>query len=103
MIRASHLGLFLVVSTGLIVPANSQTPGKAKLTISSVNLSSSGDGFYNGNAFLLLVRPESPQQQVNFSLNFQHVKTLEEVYAKVRPEVDRLADELKNADIEFPH
>jgi hypothetical protein len=101
MVRASHLVLFLVVSTGLMVPSYSQTPGKAKLTVDNVSLSPSGDGFYNAGVGLTFQRPSAPQQSINFTFNFQHIKTLGEVYDKVRPEIDHLADELKNADIDI--
>jgi hypothetical protein len=78
-----------------MVPAHGQTPGRAKLTINSINLRPSVDGFFNGNVGLTLQRAETPQQAINFNLQFQHVKTLAKVYNKLRPEIDHLADELK--------
>jgi hypothetical protein len=99
--HVSHLVLSLVALVEFSIPAWSQTPVKPKLSISYVNLNPIEDGFYNGNVGLQLQRTDSPQ--VNFNLNIQHVKTLDEVYSKVRPAVDHLADELKNADDIFPH
>ena len=72
-----------------------------KLTVSNINFSSTGDGFYSANVNLTLQRTNNPQ--VNFNLSFQHVKSLDEVYAELRPAVDGLADELKHAEIVIPH
>ncbi|MGO8932428.1 MAG: hypothetical protein ACLQDA_01840 [Terracidiphilus sp.] len=97
--------LYLAVFLGLTVLsgnlAYSQTPDQPKLTIGSISLGSTGDGSYNANVNLALQRTGNPQ--VSFNLSFQHVRTLDEVYAKLRPAVDHLADELKNAHDDFPH
>lgn len=81
--------------------ALSQSAGQSKLTVSNIGLSSTGDGYYNANVNLMLQR--SNNAQVNFGVFFQHVKSLEEIYGKLRPAVDDLPDELKHAEIVIPH
>jgi hypothetical protein len=92
--------VFVCCFVVLLEPAYPQSVAKAKLTISNIGLNPIADGFYNASVNLVLQRPGSPQ--VNFGIFVQHVKTLDEVYDKVRPEAERLVDELKNADIEIP-
>jgi hypothetical protein len=103
--RTSHLILCFVLVFGLPVlihaPAFAQAADQPKLTVSNIGLNSTGDGYYNANVNLTLQRANNPQ--VNFGLYFQHIKTLDELYAKLRPAVDDLAGELKRAEIVIPH
>lgn len=96
--------LFLAASFGFAaIPTSSafsQTPDRPKLTIGNINFMPVSDGFYNTNIGLHLRRPNSPQ--INFNINAQHVKTVQEVFDQLRPAIDHLADELKNAEIEKP-
>ncbi|HXW25920.1 MAG TPA: hypothetical protein VEK73_14345 [Xanthobacteraceae bacterium] len=105
MIRRSALALYLAASLGFAgisaSSALSKTPDQAKLTIGSIGLNPTGDGYYNANVNLTLQRANNPQ--VNFNIFFQHVKSLDELYVKLRPAVDDLADELKHAEIIIPH
>lgn len=105
MVRKTALILGITVGFALAVGSSSsvlsQTPDQPKLTIGYINFSPTSDGFYNVGVGLNLQRANNPQ--VNFSASMQHIKTLEEVYEKLRPAVDNLADELKHAEIVIPH
>jgi hypothetical protein len=81
------------------VARSDEQPNRAKLQVSNVSLVPTGDD-YNGSVNLLLERPGSPS--IYFGLSFQHVRSLEDLYSKVRPAVDHLADELKSASDDFP-
>ncbi len=93
--------LFLAAALSVGSPALSQALDQAKLTVSNIGLGSTGEGYYNANVNLTLQRAGNPQ--INFNISFQHVKSLDEIYAKLRPAVDDLADELKHAEIVIPH
>jgi hypothetical protein len=82
-----------------------QTPAQPKLTLGNVNFyNPTPDGFYTCNVGLSLERG-SNNPQVGFNITMQHVRTLDEVYEKLKPEVDALANELKAAAEGFhpPH
>jgi hypothetical protein len=87
--------LFLTVSG-----AKSEEVNRPRLTINFVGFNPVGDGDYNANVGLMLQRADSPQ--INFNISLQHVRSLDEVYIRVRPAVDALADELRNAIDDFP-
>lgn len=89
--------LLLFVS---ISSAKSEEINRPRLTINNVNFSMIGEGDYNANVSLLLQRADSPQ--ISFNIFLQHVRSLDDVYARVRPAVDTLADELRNAIDDFP-
>lgn len=105
--RAPKSVLFLFVAAAFSFSAIStdkafsQTPDRSQLTVGNINFNPTSDGVYDANVGLYLRRPNSPQ--INFNVNIQRVKTLDEVYDKLRATVDHLADELKNAEIEKPH
>jgi hypothetical protein len=102
MTTIKRLCLTSAAALGLLVSvAYAQAPGQATLVVNGVNLNPTGEGFYNANVGLTL-RRGSNDLQVNFNISVQHVRGLEEVYARVRPEVEHLADELKNARDDFP-
>ena len=101
--RAAYLSLVaLSLAAG---SAYCQTPGQPKLIFQNVNfVSPTPDGFYTASVGLGLERgPNNPQ--VNFNIIIQHVRTLDEVYEKLKPAVDDLANELKEASGGFhpPH
>lgn len=102
--RKSALILYLGVTVlAVAISSNSalsQTLDQARLTVGNVNFNPTLDGFYNVNIGLGLQRANNPQ--IGFNISIQHVKTLDEVYDKLRPAVDALADELKRAKIEIP-
>lgn len=99
----SALILYLAMSLGFAAissnSAFSQTP-EPRLTVGNVNFSPTTDGIYNVSVNLGLQRPNN--SQIGFGIYIQHVKTLDDVYEKLRPAVDDLADELKHAKIEIP-
>ncbi len=82
-----------------------QTATEPKLMVAAINLNSpTPDGFYNAGVNVILQRGGN-NPQVGFNLSFQHIRTLDELYAKLKPAVDQLADELKIASEHFqpPH
>jgi hypothetical protein len=87
--------LFVTVSG-----AKSEEANRPRLTINNINFSTLGEGDYNANVSVLLQRADSPQ--VNFNIFLQHVRSLDDVYGRVRPAIDALADELRNAIDDFP-
>lgn len=104
MLRTAFLILGLAATIVLAAVSSnsafSQTPDQPRLTIGSVSFNPTTDGFYDASVGLRLQRASNPQ--INFSIYLQHVKTLDEVYDKLRPAVDDLAEELKHAKIEIP-
>jgi hypothetical protein len=100
--RAVYLSLVVLSLTGS--SAYCQTPSEPKLTVNSVSFFPQPDGYYQANVNLGLQRgPNNPQ--VGFGITIQHVKTLDEVYEKLKPAVDDLANEMKTAAEGFhpPH
>ena len=95
------LAVALGLSTISTDAAFSESSGESKLAIGNIVLNPMPDGLYTANVNLYLRRGNSPQ--INFSVSVQRVKTIDEVYDKLRPSVDHLADELRNAEIERPH
>ena len=101
--RAAYLSLVaLSLSAG---SAYCQTPDRPKLTLQNINLNNpTPDGFYTAYVNLLLERaPTNPG--VNFTITIPHIRTLDEVYEKLKPAVDDLSNELKEASGGFhpPH
>ena len=98
MFRKSRLITSLVVvlgGTAFVGAASSQTP-EAKLI--AYNVSFNGPGLNTSSVALQLRRGNDVQ--MSFSVNIPHVELVDEAIAKLRPEIDRLADELKHAPIE---
>jgi hypothetical protein len=99
------LAVLTAVSAGLVAisckAALSQQADRPKLAVTNIGLSVIGEGFYNANVNVVLQRTGNPQ--INFGFFFQRVRSLDEVYEKLRPAVDDLADELKHAEIVIPH
>jgi hypothetical protein len=96
--------LLLAGSIGIGVLSNtichSQTPDQAKLGIANINLISASPGPYVAQVGLVLQRPNSPQ--FNFVVIIREVHNVDEVYDKLRPAVNNLAEDLKNASISIP-
>jgi hypothetical protein len=106
MVCKSHSArsLFASLYLGVILMSGGafgQSVDRPKLSVSNIVLNLTGDGYYNASVNLTLQRTNNPQ--VNFNLYFPHVKSLDDLYAKLRPAVDDLADELKHAEIIIPH
>jgi hypothetical protein len=83
-----------------------QTAGTPKLTLGNVTFyAPTPDGFYTSNVNLSLDRGPPNNPQVSFGIVIPHVRTLDEVYEKLKPAVDDLANELKTAAENFhpPH
>ncbi len=103
--RSLYLSLAVLSLTAFSTSsAYCQTP-EPKLTIANVNFTSpTSDGFYNAYVGLNLQRGGS-NPDISFGLQFNHVRTLDEVYDKLKPAVDQLSDELKAASGGFhpPH
>lgn len=101
--RALILGATASLALAVISSSSalSQTPDRPKVIIGNINFNPTPDGFYNVNVGLYLQRTNNPQ--VNFNVSVQHVRSLDEVYDKLRPTVDDLSEELKHAEIEKPH
>ena len=82
-----------------------QSATEPKLTLGNINFyNGTPDGFYTVNVGLNLIRgPNNPQ--VNFNITLQHVRSLDEAYDKLKPAIDDLAKELKQASDNFhpPH
>jgi hypothetical protein len=66
----------------------------------SPGLAPQREGYYNANVGLNLDRGGS-NPSVSFNLAISRVKTLNDVYAQLKPEVDKLGDELKKAAESF--
>jgi hypothetical protein len=105
MIRKSCL--ILSLATGLCLGSVSvdvafgQAPISPKLNIGNIIFNPTQDGFYNANVNIYVQPPDNPQ--INFSVVIQHVRSLHEVYDELKPAVDRLADELKQAKFDRPN
>ena len=97
--------ILLALAIGLAAASTqiafSDPSNESKLTIGNIMLNPTSEGDFTANVNLYLRRANSPQ--INLSVDVQHVKTIDEVYDKLRPSVDHLADELKNAGIERLH
>ena len=63
-----------------------------------VGAASSQTGLNTSSVSLQLRRGNDVQ--MSFSVNIPHVESVDVAIAKLRPEIDRLADELKHAPIE---
>jgi len=104
MVRTSALIFRLAASIALAsISSNSafsQVLERPKLSIGNIIFSAPQDGFYDVNVNLYVRRTNNPQ--INFSVLIQHVRSLEEVYDRLKPAVDQLADELKKAEFERP-
>jgi hypothetical protein len=98
--RIAYLGLLVVsLSAG---SAFGQTPAEPKLVLQGINLGpiNPPDGFYNANIPMYLDRGPN-NQSVSFSINIPHVRSLDEVYEKLKPALDDLSGELKKAAENF--
>jgi hypothetical protein len=76
-----------------------------KLTIKDIGLYSAiAYGFYNAKVDLVLQRGNN-NPTATFVLSIEHVRTLDELFAKLRPPVKQMAEELKAASDDFqpPH
>jgi hypothetical protein len=100
MTRKSRLFLSLVIALGSAAivgsSADSQTSNAAKLIVYSVNFN--GPGLNTSSAGLQLQRGN--QTLMSFTITIPHVDSVDQALAKLKPEVDRIADDLKNAPIE---
>ncbi len=105
MVRTSALILGLAVSIALAAissnSAFSQALERPKLSIGNIIFNAPQDGFYDVNVNLYVRRTDNPQ--INFSVLIQHVRSLDEVYDKLKPAVDQLADELRKAEFNRPN
>lgn len=105
MLRKSALILCLLASIGLVTALNgaafSQTPNQPKLNIGNIVLNPVQQGYYDADVNLNV--RQSNNRQINFAVLIQHVKTLDEVYDRLKPAIDQLADELKNAQFDRPN
>jgi hypothetical protein len=81
--------------------SHGQASDQAKLGIANINLISTSPGPYTAQVGLVFQRPNTPQ--FNFVVIIQQVRNVNEVYDKLRPAVDSLADDLKNTSINIPH
>jgi hypothetical protein len=71
------------------------------LTIGNINFLPTADGFYDTNVGVYLRRPSG--HQINFNLNISHVRSLAEVYDKLKPAIEQLADEVQKAELDRPN
>ena len=85
----------VLVGTAFVGAASSQTP-EAKLIAYNVNFNGPG---LNTSSVALQLR-QGNDVQMSFNVNIPHVQSVDEAIAKLRPEIDRLSDELKHAPIE---
>src|ERR1700722_15792250 len=101
--RTAYLSLVALCLTA--GSAYRQSSVEPKLVLQNVNVNPVGDdGFYNAGVGLGLTRgPNNPQ--INFNVSIQHVRSLDEVYDKLKPALDDLSKELKTASENFhpPH
>jgi len=98
MFRKSRMiASFVVVlgATAFVGAASSQTPA-AKLIAYTVSFN--GPELNTSTVNLQLHRGN--QVVMTFGVTIPHVGSVDEAIGKLRPEIDRLADELKNAPIE---
>jgi hypothetical protein len=108
IIQAKH-ALYIAVttlslSTLSVAGAYCQTV-QPKLTIKDIGLYSAiADGFYNAKVALVLQRGNN-NPTTTFVVSIEHVRTLEELFTKLKPAVSQMADELKAASDSFqpPH
>ncbi len=100
MTRKSRLFLSLAITVGLAAigstSAGSQTPDQVKLIAYNVNFN--GPGLNTSSVGLQLQRGN--QVLMSFTVTIPHVDSVDQAIAKLKPEVDRIADDLKNAPIE---
>lgn len=92
----ASLGLMSLATTY----SYSQAPEQAKLAILNINLISASPGPYTAQVGLALQRQNFPQ--INFVVIIQQVHNVPEVYDKLKPAIDNLADDLKGALINIP-
>lgn len=92
------LTLAIVFGSAAIVgtSADGQTPDQAKLIV--YNVSFNGAGLDTSSVAMQLQR--GSQSLMSFSVTIPHVDSVDQAITKMKPEIDRIADDLKNAPIE---
>lgn len=86
-------------------PAVAESPTQQtepKLVLTNIGFYRSvTEEYFNGNAVITLVDSHNKQTQLN--VPFSHVKTIQEAEEQIKPEVERIASEIKKAADDFEH
>lgn len=95
-----------VLAFALSLPAQAQVQAQQsqepKLKITGISLNPEGDTeFYNGTVYLSLFPVVPGHAQPGLQIIFSHVKSIEEIKEKIKPDVEHIADELKKAADDF--
>ncbi len=88
-----------ILAFALSLPAQAQTPTttEPKIVLTNINFyrPTPTSEYFDGNASLALT--DSQGKQTTFNVSFSHVKTIQEAEDQIKPEIDRIASDIKKA------